>query len=274
MFSWQCPAQSVFDADGRIQPLNCKKGEVANKIITVGDPNRALKISKLLDQDKPLIIRQSNMIFCTYTGTYKGTPVSIIATGMGFAMVELMAVQARAIVDGPLDIIRFGTCGSLHVDVPIGCYGVANKAYFVRQEYEDGEFPFEIARKPLPLDEQLHKIIMEEFSKHTEYRTVSGPDISADTFYASQGRHDSNFTNQNDKVISTMLQREPEALTFEMETYILAFLGQLPNNNMRTGAVCLTLAQRTSGDFLDNETKYAMEVLAGQTILDIFARNE
>ena len=45
-FRWDNPSQSVFDADGRIQPLNCKRGELANRIITVGDPNRALKIAK------------------------------------------------------------------------------------------------------------------------------------------------------------------------------------------------------------------------------------
>lgn len=272
MFNWQSPSQSVFDSEGRIQPLNCKKGELANRIITVGDPNRALKFSKFLDQDTPVTIRHSNMIFCTYTGTYKGVPVSIIATGMGFAMAELMLVQARAVVDGPLYVVRFGTCGSLHADVPVGCYAVSNEAYFVRQNFDNEEFPFDIAKKPIPFDAGLRDLICEEFKKHPEYRTVVGPDTSADTFYASQGRVDDNFDNRNGEVISTILKQNPEALSFEMESYLLAFLASLPNSNMKTAAICLTLAQRTSGDFLPNEKKYEMELFAGQTLLDVLAK--
>ena len=272
MFNWQPPSQSVFDSEGRIQPLNCKKGEVANRIISVGDPNRALKFSEFLDKDTPVTIRKSGMIFCTYTGTYKGVPVSIIATGMGFAMAELMVVQARAIVDGPIYMIRFGTCGSLHADVPIGCYAIANEAYFVRQDFEREDFPFEISKKAIQFDPTLRDLLFAEFKKHSEYRTVIGPDTSADTFYASQGRLDDNFDNRNSEVISTILKQNPEALSFEMESFLLAFLGGMPHANMKTAAMCLTLAQRTSGDFLENEKKYAMEILAGQTLLEVLTK--
>lgn len=274
MFSWQHPSQSAFDADGRIQPLNVKKGELSNRIITCGDPNRALRISKLLDPET-LIIRQSNMFFCTYTGMYKGCLVSIIATGMGFAMVELMAIQARAVVDGPLVIVRLGTCGSLHEDVPIGCFALADRTYFIRQEYEADPFPFEVCKKPLYLDAELNKRIMEEFGQYSDYRTVMGPNFAADTFYPSQGRLDGLFNNENSKVIPSILETEPEALFFEMEAYLLAFLAQLPGSNMRTACICITLAQRTAtGDFLDNESKYAMEIWGGRVLLEMFAKDK
>ena len=272
MFNWQAPSQSVFDGDGRIQPLNCKKGEIANRIISVGDPNRALSFSKFLDQDTPMIVRQSNMIFCTYTGTYKGVPVSIIATGMGFTMAELMIVQVRAVVDGPIWMVRFGTCGSLHEEVPIGCYAVASEAYFIRQDFENETFPFEISKEPVLFDAALRNAVYEEFKKLTQYKTVIGPDTSAETFYACQGREDDNFNDRNDKVIATILAQNPEALSFEMESYFLAFLSNFPNSNMKTAAVCLTLAQRTTGDFLPNEEKHEMEQAAGKTLLEVLTQ--
>lgn len=272
-FNWDPLGKGVFDEEGRIQPLNCKKGEVANRIISVGDPNRAKLMAESLDKDTPVIIRQSNMIFCTYTGKYKGVPVSIIATGMGFAMAELMVVQARAAVDGPLTIVRFGTCGSLHADVPIGCFAIADRAYFVRQDFEREGFPFEFAKESIPYDRELHAKVLEEFKKLTEYRTVVGPDTSADTFYPSQGRLDDNFVMENQKVIPTLLAQDKDALSFEMESYLLAFLAyRFPQAQMKTAAVCLTLAQRTSGDFLDNARKMAMEKAACHALLEILSK--
>lgn len=271
-FIWQQPVASAFDSEGRIQPLGVRKGELANRILSVGDPNRAYKMSQRLDPGT-VKVHQSNMIFCVYTGKYHGVDISIIATGMGFAMAELMVVQSRAVVEGPLTIIRFGTCGSLHADVPIGCYAVSDKAYFVRQNFEGGDFPFEIARNPISFNGELKDEIYRAFQELGKYKTVIGSDTSADTFYPSQGRIDDAFVNKNEHVIESILKNDPEALSFEMESYLLAFLSnKFPEANIRTAAVCLTLAQRTTGGFLDNETKYQMEQDACSVLLNILAK--
>ena len=270
-FSWQPPSKSVFDSNGRIQPLGVKKGELANRILTVGDPNRALKISQTLDKGS-VKIHKGTMIFTVYTGTFHGTPISIIATGMGYAMAELMVVQARAVTEGPLYIVRFGTCGSLHADVPVGCYAIADKAYYIRQDYEHGSFPYKIAKEPIAFDHDLRELVHKQFLKMPQYRTVIGPDTSSDTFYSSQGRYDDNFIMNNSELIQTLLNKEPEALSFEMESYLLAFLAnKFPEAQLRTSAVCLTIAQRTNGDFLDNDTKYAMEMGAANALLTTLA---
>lgn len=271
-FNWLLPTKSAFDSEGRIQPLGVKKGELANRILSVGDPNRAFKMSQRLDEGT-VQIHQSNMIFCVYTGKYHGVDVSIIATGMGFAMAELMVVQARAVVDGPLTIIRFGTCGSLHADVPIGCYAVSDKAYYIRQDFEKEDFPFEIAKNPIPFNCDLKDEIFKELQSLGKYKTVIGSDTSADTFYPSQGRIDDAFVNKNEHVIETILKNDPEALSFEMESYLLAFLSsKFPEANIRAAAVCLTLAQRTTGGFLDNERKSQMEHDACTVLLNVLAK--
>jgi len=44
--------------------------------------------------------------FTTFTGRMLGVPVSIIATGMGTAMMDFVVREARAIVDGDMAIAR------------------------------------------------------------------------------------------------------------------------------------------------------------------------
>ncbi|RKP39847.1 hypothetical protein BJ085DRAFT_40990, partial [Dimargaris cristalligena] len=58
---------------------------LAHRVITVGDPERAGKFAKLLDQeDADLFAHLSHRGFYTITGTYKGVPVSIVAIGMTY----------------------------------------------------------------------------------------------------------------------------------------------------------------------------------------------
>ena len=272
-FRWDNPSVPVFDADGRIQPLNCKRGEIANRIITVGDPNRALKIAQGFDKDFEVITRVSNMQLTTFTGKKNGVLISVVGTGMGFTMVDLLVAQARAVLEGPIYLIRFGTCGSLHEDVPVGCYAISDKAYGIRQDYENTEFPYELSTTPFIMDVDLRERIEKEFKEMLpNYKCATGPVWSADTFYGSQGRKDDNFISNNEEVIKKILEIEPESLNFEMETYIFAFLGHMfPEAEVKIGSVCITLAQRTSGDFLGNDEKYAMECAAAAPLLKILS---
>ena len=40
-----------------------------------------------------------------------GVPLSIIAIGMGTPMMDFLVREVRAIVTGPMAVVRFGTCG-------------------------------------------------------------------------------------------------------------------------------------------------------------------
>lgn len=65
--------------------------------------------------------------FATYTGTYKNTTVSVIATGMGKPMIDFVVRETRAVVKGPMAFIRLGTAGSPHPDVVPGTVVCATK---------------------------------------------------------------------------------------------------------------------------------------------------
>jgi uridine phosphorylase len=212
------------------------------------------------------------MIFVTYRGTVRGVPVLVVGSGMGFAMAELLIAQARAITTGPLYVIRFGTCGSLREDVSVGCFTITNIVYAVRQDYEGGSFPFTVTPTAVPLDRDLVERIASDFAaKAGEYCTVTGPGISADTFYASQGRSNCAFVMNNEKLIDTILKIDPNIINFEMETYMLAlFAAKFADLEIKVGAVCITLVQRTAaGAFLDNDAKHKMEDVGALVLIEL-----
>lgn len=97
-------------SEGRVYHLGLKYGEIANRIVstsafvlcarlhlplfspyttfqlTVGDPARALGLSKFFDplpHSDNILRVESERGFLTFTGTYKGVRLSIVSIGMG-----------------------------------------------------------------------------------------------------------------------------------------------------------------------------------------------
>jgi hypothetical protein len=50
---------------------------------------------------------RSHRGFLTINGTYRDEPVSIVAIGMGYPMMDMFVREARAITQGPLIIVRY-----------------------------------------------------------------------------------------------------------------------------------------------------------------------
>lgn len=71
------------DSEDRVYHVSVKLGDVANRVLTVGDHVRARRIAKLLDSEEksghPIFEKHSQRGFLTITGRYKGVPVSIMA---------------------------------------------------------------------------------------------------------------------------------------------------------------------------------------------------
>ena len=108
--------------------LRCIAGEVAPNVLVPGDPVRAAKIASDYLSDAKLIMVQRE--FHTYTGSYKGVPVSVISTGVG-APGAAMVMQDLAKLDCGL-VIRVGTAGSCVESVKPGDNVIATAA--VRDE--------------------------------------------------------------------------------------------------------------------------------------------
>jgi hypothetical protein len=82
-------ANFPMDDELRTYHVGAKSGEVANRIITVGDHARADRLATMLDENSIKTRVSSKRGFLTITGEYKSIPVSIIAIGMVFITLTL-----------------------------------------------------------------------------------------------------------------------------------------------------------------------------------------
>lgn len=155
------------DAEGRTYHVGTKAGEVANRVITVGDYTRARRIAASFDGGKALFEHESHRKFLTLTGTYQGTPITVVAIGMGFSVVDFFVRECRAVVQGDMVIVRLGSCGSLSERAPIGSVVVPYESVGVSRNYDaflptssgEQQAPYTITQ-PLPCDRAVHDALL------------------------------------------------------------------------------------------------------------------
>ncbi len=88
--------------------ISAAPGEIAKKILLPGDPYRARYIAETYFED-PKLVNEVRGALC-YTGTYKGTEVSVMGTGMGIPAVHIYATELCTEY-GCEQLIRIGTAG-------------------------------------------------------------------------------------------------------------------------------------------------------------------
>ena len=92
------------------------KGDYAEAVLLPGDPLRAKWIAETFLGDAKLVNSVRNCL--GYTGTWKGKPVSVQASGMGQPSLAIY-VHELINVYGCKTLIRVGTCGGLNAKVKV-----------------------------------------------------------------------------------------------------------------------------------------------------------
>jgi len=127
----------IVIVDDKLYHLGIKKSDLAENIFIVGDPARAIRVSQEFDQ---IDCEISNREYLTFTGSYRGIPVSVIGTGIGTDNVEIALVEAYIAHEfdlksaeklqncSPLTIIRLGTSGGVQPDVTPGSLAISSYA--------------------------------------------------------------------------------------------------------------------------------------------------
>lgn len=96
--------------------IGANKGDIADVVLLPGDPLRAKFIAEnyLSNSVQYNQVRGMN----GYTGTYKGTPVSVQGSGMG---VPSISIYAHELINdyGVQRLMRIGSCGSMQAEVKI-----------------------------------------------------------------------------------------------------------------------------------------------------------
>lgn len=92
--------------------LRAEVGDYAPLVLLPGDPNRATRIAEMFDgglEASRLVNDHRGML--GYTGTYKGTPVSVQTSGMGTPSLSIVVEELIRL--GAKRLIRVGTTGGI-----------------------------------------------------------------------------------------------------------------------------------------------------------------
>ncbi|RTR32844.1 purine-nucleoside phosphorylase [Shewanella atlantica] len=96
--------------------INAPEGAFADTVLFPGDPLRAKYIAETFLENVELVTDVRNMF--GYTGTYKGTRISVMGSGMGIPSCSIYATEL--VKDyGVKNLIRVGTCGAVSTDVKV-----------------------------------------------------------------------------------------------------------------------------------------------------------
>jgi DeoD family purine-nucleoside phosphorylase len=219
--------------------LHAEAGDYAPFVLLPGDPNRARRISERLDEGS---VRQvnDNRGLLGFTGTYKGTPVSVQTTGMGTPSLSIVVEELLRL--GAQRLVRVGTCGGIAAGLKTGDLVVATAACptdGATATYLHGE-----AYAPAADFELTRALVDGAGSAGIPVRT--GLVASVDVFY----NPDADYAQR---------WRDRGVLAFEMEASALFFLAA--RSGTRAGCV-LTVSDVLSEEVTSEESYLSPDELA------------
>lgn len=157
--------------------LRVREGDVAERVIMAGDPARVRQVSQMLEN--PRIINENRGLL-SYTGTYRGTPITVVTHGLGTP--SALIVMEELIMCGGKCFIRLGTAGAMVKGLRIGDLVIpTGAAYYPGGAYR--QYSKEDVCGPSSPDFSLLKSIVEAADR-VNVRYFLGPVLSSDAFYA------------------------------------------------------------------------------------------
>lgn len=263
-------SELILNPDGSIYHLHLKPSDVANTIIFVGDQERVGEVTKYFDS---IDFEVQNREFKTQTGTYKGTGLSVISTGIGSDNIDIVLNELDALFNidfetreikankTSLSIVRIGTSGALQPDIDVDSFVLSGFAMDINgmlQSYK--------------IDAIKHPTIEAAFVKHTQWspqkpypviiqnssrleaqlkseQTLTGLTATCGGFYGPQGRV-LRLELQDDSLNHKMDSFEFNGLrvtNFEMETSAIYGLAKLLGHD--ACSMNAILANRALGTF-------------------------
>ncbi len=267
-------SELILNSDGTLFHLHLKPENLAENIILVGDQARVDAVALFFDH---IEFSTQNREFRTVTGSYKGTRITVLSTGIGTDNIDIVLNELDALVNFDLEkreikkekksltIIRVGTSGSLQHDLPLNSFVVSRKSIgfdgmlnFYANREQVCDLPFEKAFKqytdwnealPTPYVVDASQKLLSRFT-HPEF--ILGVTISAPGFYGPQGRVlrlPLAIPDLNRRI--EQFQFDGLKITnYEMESSAIYGLSKLLGHKALT--ICLIIANRIAGHANEN----------------------
>ena len=251
------PSELIINPRGAVYHIDLRPDELADTVITVGDPGRVAVVSKYFDR---LECSREHREFVAHTGYIGKKRLTVLSSGIGPDNIDIVLNELDALVNidfetrtikdelRSLAIIRLGTCGSLQADIPVdslvaGTYGLGldNLLDFYRQETSDAD---QQIIQAFLTQTQLHSQSQPYIAaaspallKHFVNGFHQGITVTCPGFYGPQGRV-LRLGLQHPELVNRLTSFEfgPHRIAnFEMETSAIYGLGKL------LGHYCLSL---------------------------------
>jgi len=195
--------------------IKSKPGEIAERVIIAGDPARVEQVSKMLENPR---VVNTNRGFLTYTGKYRGVPITVATHGIGGPSAAIVFEELRML--GAKVVVRLGTCGGLIKELSKGDIVIATGAAYYTGGNAIGMYAHEACMPTAPHHEVTSALVSSAEEHGVKY--FLGPVMSSDAFYAE----DPDFAKK---------WSERGVIAVEMECAALFALGWM--RNVKTGAL-------------------------------------
>ncbi|MFL9485004.1 nucleoside phosphorylase [Chitinophagaceae bacterium LWZ2-11] len=148
-------SELIINNRGAVYHIDLRPEEMADTIITVGDPDRVKEVTKHFDS---IEVKRQHREFVTHTGYIGKKRITVISTGIGPDNIDIVLNELDALANidfetrtikpqlSSLVIIRIGTSGSLQADIPVDGFvasshglGIDNLLNYYRHESNEEE---------------------------------------------------------------------------------------------------------------------------------------
>lgn len=121
-------SELIITNEGKVYHLNIDQNDIADTILTVGDPDRVKEVSKYFDS---IEFKTQHREFVTHTGYIGKKRLTVLSSGIGPDNIDIVMNELDAVANIDFDtrqikktlkslqIIRMGTSGSLQADIPV-----------------------------------------------------------------------------------------------------------------------------------------------------------
>ncbi len=269
-------SELIVNKDGSVYHLHLTADDVADTIITVGDPDRVEIIAKHLTKIR---IKKKNREFYTITGSFKGKEISILSTGIGTDNIDIVFNELNILskIDilqqkyltrpRKFNILRLGTSGTLREDINLGSMLITEYAIGLEGLMNFYEIPYSDVETSLNIE--VKNRIQRNFPFLNPYTVGSsnlllnlfkdemilGITATCQGFYHPQGRF--LWSENNNSILNTLREVNYNGMkvtNFEMETS--GILGLARYFGHEASSISLILANRITNEFIENsETK-------------------
>lgn len=276
----------ISHKDGSIYHLKLLPGELAEKIITVGDPQRVQQVSNYFDS---ILTHKQYREFTTVTGILDSQKISVVSTGIGVDNVDIVINEIDYLFNGTalqnrnnddfktLTFIRLGTSGAIQETIPLDSLLISRQA--IHRSSFLSHYPCDAIRRirgisaldgdpeipvySCPCDEAL----LAHF-RCSDF--MEGTTMTCDGFYVPQGRFNRLSTNNHLKAWKELTHEDFGNISnLEMETAGIYGLSKYFGH--RALSINAILANRISQQFSSNpeETIEKMIQLCLEKILTL-----